>query len=377
MCGIIMAHDNDKPVNKDVINQFEDQHSRGMQGFGIIDIDKNGDYNVSRATEGAKFMFDLHKRASSCLIVHHRIPTSTPNYLSQTHPIEVDNGSLTHKYLVIHNGCVSNASTLKKKHEELGFVYKTLETFEDKHYAKGYEKFNDSESLAVEVAQFIEKQTEKIDVLGSAAFIAVQIDKKTDKAIKIFFGRNNGNPLNMSFSRGKLKLSSEGEGENIKELTLYSWDFKNKMKKRKMSFATPPPPVQYKPMGFDIKNKANGYCSTYNKANEDFDYPYHTPYDLDDPYDDNLESIKEFRMEEVNKEIEEYFDLLTDDLTMHDAVINETLNSIAKILAVAKEEVEKFYMEKDANLLPYGEAKRLDDSLRESEIEKNRAYSLN
>lgn len=345
MCGIIMSHNQKEPVNEWIVNQFEDQHSRGTKGFGIIDIDKNGDYTVSRATEGAKFMFDLHKKESSCLIVHHRIPTSTPNYLSQTHPIEVDNGSLANKYLVIHNGCISNANELKKKHEELGFVYTTAETFEEKNHVNNYfEKFNDSESLAIEVARFIEKQTEKIGAYGSAAFIAVQIDKKTNKAIKIFFGRNTGNPLNMSFSRGKLRLSSEGEGDNIKEFTLYSWDFKGKMKKVKMPFAELPKPT-YQPIGF--QEKSNTYSGTQHGHTQ---YPYRDeslPWeDYKSEYDDyneEIEQIKEFRTEEIEKELESFFEALEDKDTTYIADVEQTLKDIRLILTTAKKEAEEVH----------------------------------
>ncbi len=329
-------------MNEEVVNQFEEQHGRGTQGFGIIDINKDGSYTVHRATEGAKFMFDLHKQESSCMIVHHRTPTSSPNYLNQTHPILVDNGSLTHKYLVIHNGCINNSTELKKKHEELGFVYTTADLFTDKYSPKGFEKYNDSESLAIEAARFIEKQTERIGAYGSAAFIAVQIDKAQDKVIKIFFGRNEGNPLNMSFSNGKLRLSSEGEGENIKEFMLYSWDFKGKIQKKKLPFAIAP---VYQPIGFQAKdycstnrNKANGYASPYPMGayNEDFD----------DPYDDNMANITEFRGEEVTREVDEFFELLADDLTFHDADIKETLKNIELILSTAKIEAEKYFQEK-------------------------------
>lgn len=345
MCGIIGFADPKNPVNELVANQYEDQHSRGDKGFGIINIEDDGSYVVNRATEGAKFMYDLYKKESKCMIVHHRWPTSSPNYLSQTHPIVVDNKSLKHKYLVIHNGCVSNTYELKKEHEKLGFTYTTAETFITKSSWE-QEKFNDSESLAIEVARFIEKQTDKIDILGSAAFIAVQIDKKKDKVINLFWGRNAGNPLNMSFSNGKLRLSSEGEGENIKEFMLYSWDLKGKIQKRKMPFKAQPTYQPISTVGFQDRI----HCSTHAKANDDYTYPYKDPYDYRDAMDDDsLASITEFRTEEISKEVEEFFDILTDDLTMADADIEETLKNIKNVLQTAKKEVEEYYADRYAS----------------------------
>lgn len=179
---------------------------------------------VERATEMTKAMLDLYRNESRVIVLHHRSPTSSNNKMSQTHPIVVDNGSLKHKYFVIHNGIINNSESVKIAHEALGFIYTTIgkktkwsnsDEMEDCH--------NDSESLAIELARFIEKQTDTIGTVGSAAFIAIQADKKTDKAIGIFFGRNTP-PLKLSAARGKIRLSSEGEGNEIAEDFLYRFN---------------------------------------------------------------------------------------------------------------------------------------------------------
>lgn len=239
MCGIIFGANTGKkkePINPWIIEQYEDQHSRGHEGFGLVAIDDKFKYEVKRSTEGAKLMYDLHNTPARIMMFHHRMPTSTPNRCGQTHPMSIEDGSLKFKYLVIHNGVISNAEELQKIHErDLGFVYKT----KIKDYAR--EKFNDSESFAIEIARYIENQSKEVGTLGSVAFTALQIDKKTNKVVKLFFGRNI-NPLNMAKTRGILRLSSEGMGDEIEANKLYSCllDEEMKLSKRSLKFKERP-----------------------------------------------------------------------------------------------------------------------------------------
>ena len=174
------------------------------------------------------------------IIAHHRQPTSTENKLHQTHPILVQNNILENIYLFIHNGIITNHDELRKKHIELGFQYQT-DCYEKAYYnGKPELKWNDSESLAIEIALFIENQSKIVETDNAAAFIVLQMDKKTGKAKQVFFGRNKfGNPLNMSKTRGKLRISSEGEGGEVKENILYSFNIKDKtmdLKRRNLIF---------------------------------------------------------------------------------------------------------------------------------------------
>lgn len=237
MCGLIAAFNlqkRDEDVTPFIVDQYEDQFTRGSRGFGIIRIDKDNNIDLDRATEPAKFMFDLHKAQAPGMIVHHRTPTSSDNRLDQTHPIYVSNESLSHDYLVIHNGIVSNDKEIKVEHEKIGFAYTT-----EVNYTDNTVKFNDSESLAIELARFIEKQTKVIGARGSAAFIILQLNKENQTAEKLFFGRHL-NPLNLAKSQKEMKLSSEGPGAAITEDTLYSCTIDDVMKlhKQKMAFAT-------------------------------------------------------------------------------------------------------------------------------------------
>lgn len=235
MCGIIGAFNTQTPkerknkapvpnVNDFVIDTYEDQHTRGKEGFGLITIDIKKDVTVHRATEPVKFLLDLKMNPSPMIIAHHRMPTSTDNKLSQTHPIFVSNESLAHDYFVIHNGIISNAEELKDKHDKLGFVY-TTKTQDAKKFGYQYYRsveFNDSESLAIELALLIEGRSVHLGHQGSAAFIVLQTDKKTGKALRVFFGRDSS-PIQMHKQEGQLCLSSEGIGESVPRDLLHSF----------------------------------------------------------------------------------------------------------------------------------------------------------
>lgn len=251
MCGIIASFrtqynkgkEKIKPgkVNQNIINQFEDQHSRGTEGFGIIKIDGNNKIKIDRACETAKFIIDLYGKPSKMIIAHHRKPTSTDNKLDQTHPIKISNECLKKDYLVIHNGIISNSDKLKKEHKEfLEFNYNTEYFCKYNNSDKVYSKFNDSESLAIELALFIENKSTKINTDSDATFIVLQINKKTEKAEKVYFGRNGHlSDLRMSKTRGCLDISSEGKGNQIKRNKLYSFDIKDKkmkLTKRNLKF---------------------------------------------------------------------------------------------------------------------------------------------
>ena len=227
MCGIIAGFYKEEKgkVNKDILNIFEDQYERGTEGFGIVGINKTMKPEIMRSTEGTKFMFDLHKKEWNMMLVHHRFPTSTPNKLAQTHPILVSNPLLPSDFIIVHNGVICNGFTLKPEHEKLGFKYTT-----EFQQSETYKRWNDSEVIAIELALLLSKKSEIIQAEGSAALIALEINKENGKVIKVHFTRNNGNPLHLAASRGKIMLSSEGPGDNIKPFTLYSFDPKGDMK---------------------------------------------------------------------------------------------------------------------------------------------------
>jgi len=235
MCGIIAEFkkpEKKKKTNELIANQYQEQINRGEEGFGLISINnKSKIATVKRAVKDSKILLDLYQKENEnrSLVFHHRLPSSSRNEMSQTHPMEVESGTLKYKYLVIHNGIINNAKErFEEQEKELGF---SLSTRIDG-------MTNDSEALAIDIAMFIEEQTEKIKATGSAAFIALQLDIETNKVINIFFGRNSANPLKLAMKNDEITLSSEGKGNNIKINTLYSFNLdKFKLKKKAMTIS--------------------------------------------------------------------------------------------------------------------------------------------
>lgn len=330
MCGIIGAF-NFKPkntknkekledVNKWVIDQLENQISRGKEGFGIMFIDQKNNIKLERSTELVKTMLDLYLTKSKMIILHHRMPSSTTNKLDQTHPILVDNGSLKYKYYIIHNGCIHNAEELKKEHEKLGFTYTTK--IETKYTNE--KDFNDSESFAIELARYIENQTKIIDTTGSLAFIAIQVNKKTGKATKTFYGKNDMNPLKMSGTRGKIRLSSEGEGTSVKENILYEFDLKNfQSKKRKLT----------------IKEKEHTWANSndpyreYNKTLNDKtleDKELLADTTIDETLNELIEEETEKAIDEITLFVAEFFDKLKEETTLYGIDMKKEKQEITK-----------------------------------------------
>lgn len=249
MCGIIAymakegAKNSEAAAQETAINQYEEQCARGQRGFGIISIEKNKAI-IRRATEPVKFMFDLRDAKSKFLMIHHRIPTSTENKLNQTHPIAVPmprRGTL----FVMHNGIINNARELFRKHtDELGYVYTTYKKADTDAYL--YREFNDSESFAIELSRFITGEIKTIGARGSAAFLALLVDKDM-KPISFHYGRNNENPLVVEEVDGGILIASEAKGENIAPFELntrvYNGNKFGPLTRITMPFAPPLAPV--------------------------------------------------------------------------------------------------------------------------------------
>jgi glucosamine 6-phosphate synthetase-like amidotransferase/phosphosugar isomerase protein len=235
MCGIItiINHRDKKPINQIAIDLYENQYSRGQQGFGMLYLNETNEVKISRACEPVKAFLDLKENKSNIIMFHHRTPTSSSNKLEQTHPLLVENKDLKYNYYVIHNGIINNEDEMKIKHEESGYYYKT--TYKDNFG----EKFNDSESLAIDLAMYIEKKKDKIETTGSVAFVVAQINKKTKKIKEIFYGHNSGSPLTFSNNGGVLSIASEGLKQEVKEDIMYKWNINNKkLTKQKIEINT-------------------------------------------------------------------------------------------------------------------------------------------
>jgi predicted glutamine amidotransferase len=336
MCGIIFGayfgNKLDEPINDCILDQFQEQALRGTQGFGAVFIDsKTKKFTLKRSTRETKATIDLTLNQSGMILFHHRQPTSSDNHLDQTHPILVSNKIFEHDYLVVHNGIINNAEIIKLEHEKLGFEYTTQH---DVYYGTNpnhtTEKFNDSETIAIDLALFIEKQIDHISAKGSAALVCLQINKKTQTVNNIFFTRNSS-PLNMFKRQDKLFLSSEGQGEPIKEDKLYSCDTTEfKLKQIPMVIDhyvwTPPVtiPVAKPAIGFQT---SNNFPTTANKLHQnkpqtkDVDYPQ-------DKYAIDIESEIEYIAEiTINPLIDTIIEDVKDDVAINTIDIEETVAS--------------------------------------------------
>lgn len=310
MCGIIAGINLNKEDTKELcLMQFEDQKDRGQQGFGLVTVDKNNKVVIDRATEIVKFMMDIYTRDESHItMMHHRIPTSTKNTIKTTHPIVVDNDILKHKYLVIHNGMIRNAITLKAEHEKMGFVYQTVQTEGTASFPN--KVFNDSEALAIEAAIAIDKKGNIIGVLGSAAFIVLQVDKETNEPLALYWGRNY-NPLNISFNEKEILLSSTGPGEEVEAYRLFQCALKGKtvnIKSRIIEFAKEPEPIR-NPIGFNTTSSYNhvydSKTRTYVAKPESTEAKVINRIDEDDEDDGFTAYIKKEGLAQVNEDEEE------------------------------------------------------------------------
>lgn len=230
MCGLLFISKKDgKCVDRMIAKHYHSQKSRGTEGFGFIALDKSRKISAwKQSTAEALIMKELNKEWSGTILFHHRMPTSTPNVVEATHPIKVSHESLEHDYYLIHNGIIHNCDAMREKHVKMGLHYTTemvtLIRTQKQEYVNDIE-FNDSESLAIEMALVLDGKQEKLECRGSIAFICYQVDKATQKVKYVFFGRNYSNPLIMSHTENYLMLSSVGAGVSLETDTLYTYNF--------------------------------------------------------------------------------------------------------------------------------------------------------
>lgn len=225
MCGIVFVkNSNDKKASKKVFKRYQAQSKRGTQGYGAVSI-KDGKVDQVYRSEDEKGIRIIHKDNAPTMLFHHRTPTSTPNLEECTHPIFVTHEELDHDYLVVHNGIISNDTTLKTDFEAKGYIYTTkvcqYYKTKDGYRPNGREVFNDSESLAIDLAIAIEEGTTKTRAQGSIAFIAIQYRRDTKEVLNVYFGRNDRNPLKLDRTGGGIVLASEGAGEDVEPHKLH------------------------------------------------------------------------------------------------------------------------------------------------------------
>lgn len=293
MCGIIHVKKTNRSesAKKLVLKRFDKQKSRGTQGFGYVEI-KNGVVIAETRTQTeTEIRKKLEKSTADEILFHHRYPTSTPNIVESTHPIKVSHESLQYDYYVVHNGMISNDDTLRDAHILQGFEYTT--DIKKQWIAKGnvYETmlWNDSESVSIDIAQAIETGKDMTSK-GSIAIIALQYDKKTQKAIALYYGHNSGNPLKVENDKNFFALSSE-TGKDTKIDTLYRYDYKTNVissePKKIGDYYTTSYSYDYGDYG-----DYNKGITTYDKETKKYTKEYdENDFELDDVMDDYQEII--------------------------------------------------------------------------------------
>lgn len=220
MCGLIAVKNliDDVPVNQVVRTLYEGQKLRGSDGFGFVGLTKKN-IGTYRATDEKGIVKHLNDNRFDEILFHHRLPTSTDNTIPTTHPFEIKIESKGKRYFFAHNGIVNNDDDLWEKHLKLGIDYHSLD--------KKDGSFNDSESLGWEFCLWLNGMVDKFEARGSVALLCLELNEK-NQAQKLFFYRNDSNPLNLFRSKQYLMLSSEGGGEEVKANQVYYYDYKTK-----------------------------------------------------------------------------------------------------------------------------------------------------
>jgi asparagine synthetase B (glutamine-hydrolysing) len=201
MCGIVYRKSLDNnDVTTDIVNMYKNQKHRGQDGFGFYLPNKN---KTIHRTDEKSIIDKLRSVSATEVLFHHRYPTSTDNVLNACHPfrVTIDNTD----YVVVHNGYLYNEHELRTQHEQLGYKYTSVQP-------DG--RFNDSESLAYDLALYLSGKQDKLYAEGAIAFIVYTKDA-------VYFGRNSSSPLKYHQNDRFITIRSEGKGIDVKTNTLY------------------------------------------------------------------------------------------------------------------------------------------------------------
>lgn len=231
MCGILFLHTkNGGCAAKAVLKRFRKQRERGTEGFGYVTIDKDGYVGeVVRSADENEILADLMTQDEPTIMFHHRLPTSIPNYAEAAHPLTVKDDRFQYDYYVIHNGMITNWSTLFEKFKKDNYVFMTeLRTCEigefvnvpDSRYDFDPEiKINDSEAFALDLAMYLEGKQDGIEAIGTISFICIQAHK-SGKVKSVIYGHNVGNPMVQEVDKTLFCLRSLGQGGSTKEVPI-------------------------------------------------------------------------------------------------------------------------------------------------------------
>jgi predicted glutamine amidotransferase len=262
MCGLVVARSLKKGhTGQKVYSLYKKQEKRGKRGFGYVAIKDGKLSKIYRSTTEDGIKKYLLKDRSDMILFHHRLPTSTVNTLGTTHPMSVEHDELGYDYIFAHNGIINNANHLKGKHEDIGYLYKTEmrdityteyinvkdsdgKNAKELSEAVSATKFNDSESLAIELAMYIEGKTQRVRTFGPVAFWGLSLYKGTNRVHKIYYGRNEGRELNSSKNNKWFSVASE-TGSEVDSMKLHVYDYKSSNVEKTDLEIDSAQPVQY------------------------------------------------------------------------------------------------------------------------------------
>lgn len=218
-----------------MLKRYRNQEGRGTDGFGYISVSLEGYISeVVRAVDEKEIIKALNNENASAILLHHRYPTSLPNYYGATHPLVIKHESFKYDYYVVHNGVIQNWKSMWEDYAKEGFKFMT-EMIEGTFHQfvnlkEGYnldEKrtVNDSEAFAIDICKNIEGQTTMVRSSGTAAFIALQCTKD-GKVVAVCYGTNGGNPLVKEDDKALFCLKSLGQGVDVKTGVIFirNWE---------------------------------------------------------------------------------------------------------------------------------------------------------
>jgi len=300
MCGIVYANNfKGSPVNKQVIERYKAQRTRGINGFGFFVPEAN---RLTHNTREGRILSLLGRREDSEVLFHHRFPTSTENVRNACHPFSTlsNNKHFTNNYVLVHNGHVSNASALKAKHEEIGIEYVSTQPTGE---------FNDSEALLYDVALYLDGQQDKLTATGGIAFIVIERNKEGER-VKVHFGRNSS-PLKMTFNEDELVLASEGDGEMIKSDVLHSFNYKTgALESIALEIPSGWADYGYTYSNSQYNSKSLGEWDSGVRDNGDYDY---NGYSRDTLSEIDIDAKVEYYLEAAEGDVDEAYAMATDD----------------------------------------------------------------
>lgn len=244
MCGIITQWtDNGTNVDTmDIVRRYDEQKTRGREGFGFSYLTKAGRIQTRRFVTEAECFHSIANVRSSFIMMHHRFPTSTTNNAEQNQPITNVSIASGKKYIIVHNGIIHNHYSLTEKHPE-----------ECETYNKKTKTYNDSEALLIDMMHAIEEKREATEAEGSIAFILLECN--TEGIFERMHYARNINPLYCAiWDEHKYSLSSTHPTLPLKDIipegTLWTLEWNTKeftCRPFTLPTYTAPKPVVYVP----------------------------------------------------------------------------------------------------------------------------------